>query len=266
MDKNLIIELVQDNNCHLTIIDNSSYGDLGDSLLNYITLELLIYNEDNRPIPNSIKISEFTSNRDYYLKENTVYKLDKDGIYSYNKFLIPKLKQLEISNKPGYYNISNEVFYNETTKEIYLGPVNGLSEYPASAVEDASTLSTYDSYVSDETHNVDILDYITTDNKGSQTFFADQKLFSICKLQKCLISLQKRMLLDNAKLCTFEKCNINQMLKQRCDFLLCAIYTLNYLICNQNYIEAQRIIDNLSTCDNICADELDTSYNGCGCG
>ena len=56
------------------------------------------------------------------------------------------------------------------------------------------------------------------------------------------------------------------MLKERCDFLLCAIYTLNYLICNQNYAEAQRIIDNLSTCENICEDELNTNYNGCGCG
>lgn len=48
MDKNLIIELIQDNNCNLTIIDNTNYSDLGNSLLNYVTLELLIYNEDTK--------------------------------------------------------------------------------------------------------------------------------------------------------------------------------------------------------------------------
>lgn len=264
MDKNLIIELIQDNNCNLTIIDNSNYSDLGNSLLNYVTLELLIYNEDTKPLLNSIKISEFTSNRDYYLRDSTIYQLDRDGIYSYNKFLIPKLEQLEISNKSGYYNISNEVFYYND--KIYLGPINGKTEYNVNEAISVSTVSTYSSYINNETRNIDILDYITTDNKGSQTFFAEQKLFSICKLQKCLISLQKRMLLNNARLCSFEKCSIDQMLKERCDFLLCVIYTLNYLICNQNYAEAQRIIDNLSTCENICADELNTNYNGCGCG
>ena len=41
MDKNLIIELVQDNNCYLTIIDNSNYSDLGNNFRIELTKKIL---------------------------------------------------------------------------------------------------------------------------------------------------------------------------------------------------------------------------------
>ena len=97
--------------------------------------------------------------------------------------------------------------------------------------------------------------------KGSQTFVYKSVFVSICKLQNCLIKLQRKIL-DDPRNCL--DCNLQNNIRYNRDFLLSSIYVLQYLICTQNYSEIERIINNLKSCSNICEDY--DSLNDCGCG
>lgn len=96
---------------------------------------------------------------------------------------------------------------------------------------------------------------------STQTFSFQKVVFSVCKLQKCLVNLQKQII-DNPKSCN--ECSSTSSVRYRRDFLLSALYVLDYLKDRRNYDEAQRIIDNISGCGSLCEDL--TNNNDCGCG
>ena len=50
------------------------------------------------------------------------------------------------------------------------------------------------------------------------------------------------------------------------NFLFDSVYILSYLIEQGSYLEAQRIIEYLTSCNYICKDILgETNYNKCDC-
>ena len=105
------------------------------------------------------------------------------------------------------------------------------------------------------------------ENKASQTFYCPIKnVFSVCKLQRCLVYLQRQLLLNNSKICSYDKCKTDENLRNRRDFLLSAMYVFDYLKDMGNFTEAQRILDNLSSCNSLCGEELGNIDNSCGCG
>lgn len=254
-EKKLSIQLVQKVGCNLEAIDNSDYSSLGGNIINYGSLEFLTLNDEI--VNDSVIYKQFTNDRNYYKYKYSTFTLKADGLYTYYKFVIPSIEFFYVSTDDGVkqYNVNNEIYYYNDN--FYLGPKGSEEKYSLEhAIEISTKIINY----------LDIYDNVITNTVASQTFYGAQSFLNTCKLEQCLISLQRKLLLDNGKWCSFEQCNTNKILKNRCDFLLCAIYVLNYLKCIGQYAEAQRILDNLSTCDSFCADELGENNNGCNCG
>lgn len=94
-------------------------------------------------------------------------------------------------------------------------------------------------------------------------FSFHEVLFSICKLQKCLMFLQYKIL-NSTSNCIGKLSLKNDRLTR--DFLLAAIYIFDYLKDHNNYDEAQRVLDDLLSCSgSLCPSEYDIK-NTCDCG
>lgn len=256
MNKRLDIHLIMQSNCKLIAVDNSDYNNLGVDLLNHVMLEFLSYNEDSMPLSETIRLHKEIHNRGYYITRfSSEFVLKTDGTYSYYKLVIPLLDHFKVEEEK-YSNLYDELFFYN--KILY------KSNLPRSE-------NTYNlSYILDHSEKItNYLDaYKLVQNGGaSQTFYCPKEIvFSICKLQRCLVSLQKQLLFSSNYGCSYDKCNTDEMLRNRRDFLLSALYVFDYLKDTQNFTEAQRILDNLSACNSICGDELNNFNNGCGCG
>ena len=167
--------------------------------------------------------------------------------------IIPELGHLwnELEEK---YDVENETFCY--MGEYYIGPKNLYNETTYYTKEEALQLSTKTS------------DYLQLyKENGSQTFIFNQSVFSACKVQQCLIKLQKMLIKDFSRSCSMSDCNRNIELKHKCDLMLSIVTVLDYLVSLHKFEEAQRIIDSLSGCNGICDDISDgLTTNRCGCG
>lgn len=255
MDKRLDIHLFIQPNCQLVAVDNSDYNSLGVDLLEHVMLEFLSYNDENNPLLKTIKLRKEIHNRGYYLaKFSSKFILDVDGTYSYYKLVIPVLDHFYKEDK--YKGLNNELFFYNG--KIYKSNLNRDEE-----TDDVS-------YILENSE--EIINYIEAyelvQNGGaSQTFYCPKEnVFSVCKLQRCLVSLQRQLLLTNKCDCGRNNCNDNVSLRNQRDFLLSALYVFDYLKDIRNFTEAQRILDNLSACGSICGDKLNDLNNDCGCG
>ena len=154
----------------------------------------------------------------------------------------------------GKYNVENETFiYNG---QFYIGPENTTGINKMYTIEEA---------ISSSKPTDDFIELY--EKNGSQTFIFKQSIISACHLQKCLLNLQKRLVQTQTNSCDFSSCAKSQELKNKCDFVLSALAVLDYLKDINNFTEAQRLIDNISTCESICGDDISHSdFNSCGCG
>lgn len=67
--------------------------------------------------------------------------------------------------------------------------------------------------------------------------------------------------------CLTRKCKDLSDEKYKRDFILDSVFVLKHLISIKNHTEAQRILDNLSLCGDICGDVFALqSDGGCNCG
>ena len=80
-------------------------------------------------------------------------------------------------------------------------------------------------------------------------------------MRRCLADLQQELLLNDYK----NECNTNKALRNKRDFLFGAAYVLDYLASTCNYKEAQRVLDNLSSCGFLCGDST-VNTKTCCCG
>ena len=256
MNKRLSINLMVQPNCQLVAVDNSDYNSLGVDLLEHVMLEFLSYNDETSPLPKTVRLRKEIHNRGYYLSRfSSEFILEMDGTYSYYKLVIPILDHFEMENGR-YSKLYEELFfYNKTLYKSNL----------------PNTEEDYDlSYVLGHSEKIiNCIDAYDLIQRGgaSQTFYCPKEIvFSVCKLQRCLVSLQRQLLFSNSCTCSYDKCSTDEMLRNSRDFLLSALYVFDYLKDNRNFTEAQRILDNLSSCSSICGDELDNINNSCGCG
>lgn len=239
MDSRLYVKLAVDKNCYLIAADKSDYKSLSEDLVNHVMLEF-ISNVKEEIINYDLHIIHY---KNEYLATSliTSFLLKNDGTYHYYKLIIPTIEHFNDTSK---YLVANKCFY-------YNGHFY-FSNHDLNSIEEVETL-------------VPIEDlFILWSYKDSQSFFwYDENVFSICKLEKCLISLQKKII----NMCYTNECITDKDLKYKRDFLLDSIFVLNYLISVKNFTEAQRILDNLSSCGNICEDEFNSSLNNdCNCG
>lgn len=253
MNDLLKINLIVKPNCVLVAVDNTNYLSSGVDLSNYVSFEFLSYADDNKVLPNSIIAHKEFHNRDHYLNFfNSEFHLETDGTYSYYKLVIPLVSYFEDEDDLGkYINLVDELFIYD--RKLYK---SNISDEEGRSIEEVIE------------NSEEITDYIEAyniklSNKASQTLFSPKiNVFSVCNLQKCLVYLQRELLKNN---CSYNSCNFNEQIRNKRDFLLGAMYVFDYLKDLGNFTEAQRILDNLSSCDSLCED-MDNSNNNCGCG
>lgn len=249
MNERLDITLTIQPNCTLEAVDNTNYT-LASDLLQHVFLEYIVYEpyaEVNlSPIVDSINTINIETSEDIpLLKEKYTVSLSNDGTYTYYKFGISKLEHLL---NQGIYKIKNKVFYYNNKYYYGISDINSPDNINSDTTIEFTNL-------------YDLKDYMVT----GIDFFYDERIFTICKLNKCLVAIQKKILFDNFKnKCTYDKCSTDEDLRLRRNFLLDAVYLLGYLIDSKNYLEAQRILEMLSSCNLICEDIL-ISNNKCNC-
>lgn len=250
------INIIQDCSCYFQAIDTTDYSKSIHemNLTKYAFIEFMVYlpyqetDEEQILLPYGKKTSFFNTSLD----RTYSYTFKKDGHYNYYKYVIMTPDNTAIYNN-GVYQIQNRIFYYNGI--IYLGTRNTTS------------------LVFDITNSIIISNwYLLKDYIGTHIdLYNISDLFTIYKLEQCLISLQKKNLFDGLKNCSstgnINKCEDSSIDKMNRDFLLASVFILKYLICNKSYLEAQRIIESLSTCGNLCDDTLyNGNNNNCGCG
>lgn len=258
MDKRLQIHLSMHPDCVLTAIDITDYRFLDVDLLQHTMLEFLSFCDEKVPVSNSIRIRNEIHNRGHYLdKFTSEFLLSKDGTYSYYKLVIPKIEHFEVEDEEGLYShLKDELFFYD--KKLYK---TNISNY-----DEKFTLSELLSKSEQIENYIEAYQYVQ-DGFASQTLYCPKEMvFSVCKLQKCLLNLQRKMIFINRDTCNYDECKTDKSLRNQRDFIFGAMYVFDYLKDTHNFTEAQRILDNLSSCNLLCDDKFIDTGNSCGCG
>ena len=227
-----------------------------NNLDRFAGVEFLLDVED-RLMPSTIVI-KCDLHAELFDGEETIIKFPKDGTFTYYKFLVPKLS---------YFH--NGFITDENRKQIpkYTLQCNDVFYYNGLFYVATSSVTTIESELFKE--NNQYVKIITVDeiwNYQSSIVFSTQKiLFSFCNLQKCLVNLQKQILSNPASCNDCGKSSSLASVKQNRDFLLSAIYVLEYLTHTDQFEEAQRVLDGLSDCSGVICKDFELKSD-CGCG
>ena len=254
MNKRLIVQLIIHPDGRLIAVDNSDYNSIGVDIEEHVMVDFLVYNEDSIPVENTLSIKYDKLNRGYYRSQfTTEYMLPKDGIYSYYKLVIPILQHFVIGENTYSHNIQDQLFYYKQSVRFFDKELNQDSYTLEEVLENSVILD-------------DCLEWydVVHNNHASQTFYLPaKKIFSVYKLNKCLAYFQKQLLGVNNP-CKNLSCETRDVYRRQRDLLFGAMYVFDYLKDVGNYTEAQRILENLSSCDSLCSDILPKIDCGCG--
>lgn len=88
-------------------------------------------------------------------------------------------------------------------------------------------------------------------------------MLSICKLKKCLATLELNVFQDLLKNCGKINCKTSEVKSER-DFLYIAVWLIEHYLELGNIERAQAIYDNLKGCGNLCQN-LTNDKRSCGC-
>lgn len=236
----LDISINLNDDCEIIVSDTTQYP---TDLSNIVFIEFLCYqsyddDEDTiLPIERS-KVINKTLNRSYR------YKTGYDGYYKYSKYGIYSLEGLL---QDGLYLIKDKIFiYND---KIYLGIAN---------IADINTVTSNATLF---TNWNDLRKYI-----GDKiNYFSNIDLFTICKLEHCLFELEKKTLFDKLSKCSKLDCEDYTKVHDIRDFLFVSVFVLHWLIRHFKYLEAQRILESLATCGELCGSNNFISNKNCNC-
>ena len=185
-----------------------------------------------------IKVQYFQHDNE---EETMSVNLSKDGNYITYYIILPSLVWLQ----------------NQLENEN-----NILDQYQSIYILDNSTIY---KYVNDELVEVS-LDEIIERNPEETTISISSKIsFSICYLNKCYISLCKSIL--NVTLTKCKNPDTSDLIFKR-DYLWMTINVIKYLIENEQFMEAQNILDQVNSCNGFCQNYYRSNNiktYGCGC-
>lgn len=230
MDRYLKVQLVLQRDCKLIAYDESDYNSIGSDIENHVMLDFLIFKDEKYPQPDHIKLRHEHLRHGYFRQKfETEFVLTSDGTYTYYKFVIPTIYHFWDNNQI-VTDICDEIFYYKGNIYWFKGTYNkyfeiSVDDFLIECVKIEDYLTIYD---------------IVFNNHATQTLYLPaKKLFSICKLNKYLVSLQRDLI--NSSPCDNKK-------KSERDFLFTSMYVFDYLKDIGNFIEAQRLLDNLNNC------------------
>lgn len=238
----LNVSINVNNECEIVASDSTQYNNDNLVLVEFLCYAAYDDDEDSLiPIKGSKKVSQVSGNQTERVYK---YKTNYDGHYLYAKYGIYKVESLLIDS---VYQIKDKIFYYND--KIYLGKANvsNLNDI----VSNSALISNWyklQEYVGDKIQ-----------------YYSNIDLFTICKLEHCLFELQKQSLFEKIANCSKLNCEKNQEIKDIRDFLFVSVYILNHLIDEFKYLEAQRILESLSACGQLCGHNDFTSNKNCNC-
>ena len=238
--------------CRLVASDKTKYEETQvNDIVKHVFVEFMVYfpylaeEENLLALDNSKKITYFTNDSDYNsLDRHYSYHLKRDGRYRYYKYGLYTIEHPSIFNGQTY-TIAGKVFFHNDI--IYYG-INDTNQ-PIFDKDNSIVIDNWYKLREYFAYGID--------------FFYDIEMFTICNLNQCLIALQKKAIFAGLKNCNYGVCEENKSLKLQRDFLFISVYVLDYLIEIGNYLEAQRILEALSTCGNLCNDNMLMNNNCC---
>lgn len=112
----------------------------------------------------------------------------------------------------------------------------------------------------------ELLNIIETDNNNiSRNFeFEKEEFFLDCFLKKCYMNLCRQIFKSTA----FDRCFVNKVDSQliyKRDLTWAALNTITFLVEQGNYIEAQRLLEQINGCRGLCPDDGNGTSKNCGC-
>lgn len=225
--------------CNIVALDNSDYATFSN-ITKHTIVEFI---KDASDIVVEQRTHDIESADDSQIKTSLPIVLASDGTYTYYRMLMPSLEHLYVSgvyltaNK--YFTYKGEVYY--TTKNLYSLDVSSC------------TLIT------------DYTKVWETREQQGQIYWYNQKFFSYCSLNKCLLNLLKKSINEAVKNgCDFG-CDNTSSNQTQIDFLLVSMYAIRLFVEQGKFEDAQRVVNALTKCGSLCAEDT-TDLNGCGCG
>lgn len=146
------------------------------------------------------------------------------------------IEDLPKENKSGLHTIEILV----KNGEVWATAVN-RNESLVVSVEDG-LYKYYIIYESSENPDIDV----------SQLGDPEERIFSICNLRKCTFMHEKQAVMEFLNTCRKRNCNNKSPQQDTRDILLISLFVLEHLICEEKFEEAQRIVDLLGSCGNLC--------------
>lgn len=246
MDSRLFMEIGINDNGNLYVVDNSPYErwiEEYEEGINHIVFERVVeYDLDNERELNIIEENSTHPSSIEELCSNKEFDLPKDGLYLYQKMIIP-----------------TEEHRGESTcyaKEVVVKQ-NGID------------LVDFAIYIEEngEERQIDFteaFDYVNDVNTGN-AFWFDDYVFSIFNLIKCYVLMEKQRIANWLKNNCKANCDTISTINTNADMLMVAVTVLTYLISKRQFVEAYRLLNGLETCGNLCKD-FRNDIKGCGCG
>lgn len=163
-----------------------------------------------------------------------------NGLYYYQKLLLPTQGHTTDANETLWFDTSTNTvkYYDEDSGEtVSYSPLNDLDE---------------------------IYDLVRKEYPDN-CFYFDDYSFSIYSLVECYVYTERDRINTFLKNNCSGNCKESLELDYKADILLAAINVINDLMEKGDFFEAQRILNGLNTCGNLCKNYSNT-LKGCGCG
>lgn len=257
---NTSIDICKNHLCEITVtgkeLDNNSYSQelsIGVGSFRYIdtvTINVLYkVNSDNEETLKSMQISQHlqeTENGEIHnVPDKTQFKLDEDGLYRLVHIILPTREWFDlVSEEFGVNNIPYEYIYVYDNLKVYKYTEDGLIQVPFSDVFDRES----EEILSEE----------------STISLLCNETFTICNTKRCYTKIATKLL---NKYCPLD-CNLDAFkdLIYKRDLLWMVINVVTYLLELGSFLEAQRIIEQFTRCNNFCKEELKGKGGvSCGC-
>lgn len=169
--------------------------------------------------------------------------------------------------KDGLYEISHIILPTEAYVKTYKDSVenNYKSLYYFDTVDDNYKLYIKDTDTSTIVTLAEILEVNPNSEDLNTIIRSDQNTFCLCYLNRCFYELCKLVLNKFCGKC-INKLEYNKLDVYNRDIIFMAINVIKYLIGFGQYFEAQRILESISQCGNICKPQNFNKEGGdCGC-
>lgn len=243
-DSRLDMEIGIDEDGKLLAVDNTSYEewiiDYQDDSINHVAFERVLKWDvtSNEELSNiqyaqvvGWEITEATSAQK--LKELRTFTLPSDGLYQYQKIVVPTREH------------RGESLCYADNDFLYL-------------IDDPNT---------EHANRVDFdtaFEAVASVATGN-AFWFDDYIVTIYNLIKCFVLTEKQRIVNWLKNNCRANCDVISTINSNADILMAAVNVLTYLISKRQWLEASRILNGLRTCNGLCKDFVN-DIKGCGCG